>query len=150
MRLLIQRVLEASVKVDSVEVSAIHQGLLVFLGIEYGDDLSDLNWLTEKLLQLRVFNDAQGRMNLSIVDIEGEILVISQFTLFASTKKGNRPSFMRSMATELAEPLYEQFFQKLTENHTQKVVKGIFGADMKVRLINDGPVTIWLDSKNKE
>jgi D-aminoacyl-tRNA deacylase len=150
MRLLIQRVQEATVKVDQMDVASIKQGLLVFVGIEYSDDQIDLNYLAEKLLNLRIFNDDKGKMNHSVTDVNGEILVISQFTLFAATKKGNRPSYMRSMLPDLAEQMYLQFVEKLKASHTQNVNKGIFGADMKVSLINDGPVTIWLDSKNKE
>jgi D-aminoacyl-tRNA deacylase len=150
MRALIQRISRAEVHVDGQEVGAIGLGLLVFLGIEHDDTEEDLQWLVQKVAKIRIFGDDQGHMNLSIDECGGQIMVISQFTLFASTKKGNRPSFIRSARPEQAEPLYQDFVSKLEQTINQKVETGIFGADMKVSLINDGPVTIWIDSKDKE
>lgn len=150
MRIVIQRVSEASVVVDKITVGSIQQGLLVLLGITDGDTREDINWLCNKLMGLRIFSDAEGKMNLSIQDVSGSFLVISQFTLFASTKKGNRPSYLQSAKPEIAQPLYEEFTQRLAELSETKIEKGVFGADMKVQLINDGPVTITIDSKNKE
>ena len=126
------------------------QGLLVFLGIENEDDFSDLEWLVNKLLNMRIFNDENQVMNRSLLDIMGELMVISQFTLMAATKKGNRPSYIRAARHEIAIPLYEQFLILAEERLGKKVAKGVFGADMKVSLINDGPVTIIIDSKNRE
>jgi len=126
------------------------QGLLVFLGIENEDDSSDLEWLVNKLLNLRIFNDENQVMNRSLLDIMGELMVISQFTLMAATKKGNRPSYIRAARHEIAIPLYEQFLVLAEERLGKKVAKGVFGADMKVSLINDGPVTIIIDSKNRK
>lgn len=150
MRVVIQRVSHAEVKVESKIVGSIESGLLILLGICHDDTTEDMEWLLNKIAQLRVFNDTAGMMNLSIKDINGSFLVISQFTLYASTKKGNRPSYIRAAAPAIAIPLYELFLQKLQRLSGLKVEKGIFGADMKVSLTNDGPVTIIMDSKNKE
>ena len=150
MRIVIQRVREAKVKVEGVVVGSMGQGLLVFLGIENEDDSSDLEWLVNKLLNLRIFNDENQVMNRSLLDIMGELMVISQFTLMAATKKGNRPSYIRAARHEIAIPLYEQFLVLAEERLGKKVAKGVFGADMKVSLTNDGPVTIIIDSKNRE
>ncbi|MEC8402296.1 MAG: D-aminoacyl-tRNA deacylase [Bacteroidota bacterium] len=150
MRIVIQRVWEAKVKVEEEVVGSMGQGLLVFLGIENEDDSSDLEWLINKLLNLRIFNDENQVMNRSLLDIMGELMVISQFTLMAATKKGNRPSYIRAARHEIAIPLYEQFLILAEERLGKKVARGVFGADMKVSLINDGPVTIIIDSKNRE
>ncbi|RMD68430.1 MAG: D-tyrosyl-tRNA(Tyr) deacylase [Bacteroidetes bacterium] len=150
MRVLVQRVSEASVTIDGQVKGAIGPGLLVFVGIETEDTEADIDWLVRKVSQLRIFGDAEGKMNLSVKDIDGEALVISQFTLMASTKKGNRPSYIRAARPEQAIPLYETFVKKLAEALGKPVATGEFGADMKVRLCNDGPVTIWIDSKNPE
>ena len=150
MRIVIQRVREAKVKVEEEVVGSMDQGLLVFLGIENEDDFSDLEWLVNKLLNMRIFNDENQVMNRSLLDIMGELMVISQFTLMAATKKGNRPSYIRAARHEIAVPLYEQFLILAEERLGKKVAKGVFGADMKVSLINDGPVTIIIDSKNRE
>ena len=150
MRIVIQRVWEAKVKVEEEVVGSMGQGLLVFLGIENEDDSSDLEWLINKLLNLRIFNDENQVMNRSLLDIMGELMVISQFTLMAATKKGNRPSYIRAARHEIAIPLYEQFLILAEERLGKKVARGVFGADMKVSSINDGPVTIFIDSKNKE
>ena len=150
MRIVIQRVWEAKVKVEEEVVGSMGQGLLVFLGIENEDDSSDLEWLINKLLNLRIFNDENQVMNRSLRDIMGELMVISQFTLMAATKKGNRPSYIRAARHEIAIPLYEQFLILAEERLGKEVAKGVFGADMKVSLINDGPVTIIIDSKNRE
>ena len=150
MRLLIQRVKEASVTVDYKIVSKIGQGLLIFLGVENEDGISDIEWLCKKVLNLRIFNDEDGVMNKSVQDIEGEIIVVSQFTLHASTKKGNRPSYIKAAKPDVAIPLYEKFVEQMKINFGKDIGTGIFGADMKVALLNDGPVTIWIDSKQKE
>lgn len=150
MRVVIQRVSEASVVADGVLTGAIGPGLLILLGIEEEDSREDIDWLVKKINQLRIFNDAEGKMNLSVQEVGGSFLVISQFTLFASTKKGNRPSYIRSARPETAEVLYEAFKKALAEESGKPVECGIFGADMKVSLLNDGPVTIWMDTKNKE
>ena len=150
MRIVIQRVREANVKVEEEVVGSMGQGLLVFLGIENEDDSSDLKWLVNKLLNLRIFDDENQMMNRSLLDIMGELMVISQFTLMAATKKGNRPSYIRAARHEIAIPLYEQFLILAEERLGKKVAKGVFAADMKVSLINDGPVTIIIDSKNRE
>ena len=150
MRIVIQRVSEAEVKAEGEVVGSMGQGLLVFLGIENEDDSSDLEWLVNKLLNLRIFNDQNQVMNRSLLDIMGELMVISQFTLMAATKKGNRPSYIRAARQEIAIPLYEQFLILPEEILGKKVIKGVFGADMKVSLINDGPVTIIIDSKNRK
>jgi len=149
MRVILQRVSDASVSIDGNLQSSIRQGLLLLLGITQDDTISDVEWLTQKISNLRVFGDFEGKMNLSIRDIEGEILVISQFTLFASTKKGNRPSFLASAKPSDAIPLYEAFISQLKTLEIS-VQTGVFGADMQVSLVNDGPVTIQIDSKNKE
>jgi D-tyrosyl-tRNA(Tyr) deacylase len=150
MRILIQRASEASVKIDGEIHGEINRGLVVLLGIESEDTQDDIDWLVRKLIALRIFNDTDGKMNHSISDISGEFLVISQFTLHASTKKGNRPSYIKAARPEIAIPLYEDFVQTLRKESNLKVETGVFGADMKVQLINDGPVTIWIDSKNRE
>ncbi|WP_010182056.1 D-aminoacyl-tRNA deacylase [Aquimarina agarilytica] len=150
MRVVIQRVLEASVVVKGETVGAINKGLLVLLGVEASDGQVDIEWLVKKISQLRIFPGNAGNIDKSIQDIDGEIAVISQFTLYASTKKGNRPSFMNSAKPEIAKPIYESFVTQLSEKLGKKVATGIFGADMKVSLINDGPVTICMDTKNKE
>ena len=150
MRVVIQRVLEASVVVDEKVVGAIGNGLLVLLGIEDADNLEDITWLSNKITGLRLFDDADGVMNLSVKDIEGDILLISQFTLLASTKKGNRPSYIKASKPPIAMPLYEQMILALSNDLGKPLQTGIFGADMKVSLINNGPVTITIDSKNKE
>jgi len=150
MRVVIQRVLEASVVVDEKVVGSIQNGLLVLLGIEDADTEEDIHWLSNKIVGLRLFDDAEGVMNLSVKDIGGDILLISQFTLMASTKKGNRPSYIKASKPPIAVPLYEQMIAALTNDLGKKIQTGIFGADMKVSLINNGPVTITIDSKNKE
>lgn len=150
MRVVIQRVLEASVVVDEKVVGAIGSGLLVLLGIEDADTNDDVEWLSNKITGLRLFDDADGVMNLSVKDIGGDILLISQFTLLASTKKGNRPSYIKASKPPIAVPLYEQMIAALRNDLGKPVQTGIFGADMKVSLINNGPVTITIDSKNKE
>ena len=150
MRVLLQRVSEASVEVDGLEISAIGKGLLIFLGIEPDDRENDADWLCGKISRMRLFPDNEGVMNRSVKDIGGQCLVISQFTLHASTKKGNRPSYMKAAKPVHAERLYEYFMEKLWMESDLPVKGGRFGADMKVQLINDGPVTIWVDTKNKE
>ena len=150
MRVVIQRVLEASVVVDEKVVGSIKNGLLVLLGIEDADTEQDLHWLSNKIVGLRLFDDQDGVMNLSVKDIGGDILLISQFTLMASTKKGNRPSYIKASKPPIAVPLYEQMIATLSTDLGKAVQTGIFGADMKVSLINNGPVTITIDSKNKE
>lgn len=150
MRAVLQRVSEASVKVDGREIGSIGTGLLILLGVEPEDGSEDVNWLCQKVSKMRIFPDSEGVMNRSIMDVGGEFLVISQFTLHASTKKGNRPSYIKSARPEIAEPLYEQFMERLWMESHLPVKSGKFGADMKVQLINDGPVTILIDSKNKE
>lgn len=150
MRVIIQRVAEASVSINEEKTARIGKGLLVFLGITEGDGQEDIEWLCRKIVQLRIFSDNNGLMNHSLADIEGELLVVSQFTLFASTKKGNRPSYIRSAKPSVAIPLYESFLNQAAKELGKAVQSGRFGADMKVALINDGPVTISIDSKNKE
>jgi D-tyrosyl-tRNA(Tyr) deacylase len=150
MRVVIQRVLEASVVVDEKVVGAIKNGLLVLLGIEDADTEDDIKWLSNKIIGLRLFDDPDGVMNLSVKDIGGDILLVSQFTLMASTKKGNRPSYIKASKPPIAVPLYEQMIVNLSTELGKAVQTGIFGADMKVNLINNGPVTITIDSKNKE
>ena len=150
MRIVLQRVSEASVKIDGSIKGAIDGGLVVLLGVEAADSEVDADWLISKISGLRIFSDSEGKMNLSIQDINGAFLVISQFTLFASTKKGNRPSYIQAARPEQAIPLYEYFVSKLKSETNLTVETGIFGADMKVSLVNDGPVTISIDSKNKE
>ena len=150
MRLIIQRVSKASVSIDSKIVGQIQQGFLVLVGIENADQLEDVNWLVQKLIGLRVFSDDEGKMNLSVKDVLGNILVVSQFTLFASTVKGNRPSFIRSAKPDFAVPMYEYFINRLKSESGLDIQTGIFGADMQIELVNDGPVTIFIDSKNRE
>lgn len=150
MRIVVQRVSQASVTIDSKIVADIQKGLLVLVGIEDADAQEDINWLCQKITNLRVFGDENDVMNLSVKDIEGDIIVVSQFTLHASTKKGNRPSYIKASKPEIAIPLYENFVKSLEKELGKKVQTGIFGADMKVLLLNDGPVTIQIDSKNKE
>ena len=150
MRVLIQRTKHASVTIEGRCKSAIKQGLLVLVGIEDSDGKEDIEWLCKKIVNLRIFDDENGVMNRSVVDIDGEILVVSQFTLHASTKKGNRPSYIRGSKPEIAIPLYEAFCKELSLSLGKEVGTGEFGADMKVELLNDGPVTIWMDTKNKE
>jgi len=148
MRAVIQRVREASVKINDEIVGEIQQGLLVLLGIEHVDSELDADYLIQKLIHLRIFGDEEGKMNLSVSDISGDLLIVSQFTLFADTKKGNRPSFIRSAKPEQARPLYEYFLSQLKKSFSGKIEKGVFGGNMQVELINDGPVTIILDSKD--
>lgn len=150
MRVVIQRVAHAKVEVDQSVVGSIGKGLLVFVGIEDADQTEDVEWLLGKIIHLRIFNDTAGVMNLSVKDVKGSILVISQFTLHASTKKGNRPSYIRASKPDHAVPLYEAFKQRLGDELGKKVEAGMFGTDMKVSLLNDGPVTITMDTKNKE
>jgi D-tyrosyl-tRNA(Tyr) deacylase len=150
MRIVVQRVLEAEVKVEVVVKGSISQGLMVLLGIETTDTDHDIDWLVNKLVNLRIFNDSNGVMNQSLLAIEGELLVISQFTLMAASKKGNRPSYIRAAKHEIAIPLYEKFLRLSELKLGKKVASGVFGADMKLGLINDGPVTLILDSKNRE
>jgi len=150
MKLVIQRVSKASVKVDNNIVSSIQNGLLILLGITDDDTQEDINWLVNKVSNLRIFNDDKGVMNQSLLDVDGNAIVVSQFTLMASTKKGNRPSYIKAAKPVIAIPLYENFVQELEKKLDKKVGTGIFGADMKVSLLNDGPVTIIIDSKNKE
>ncbi|HEX8331246.1 MAG TPA: D-aminoacyl-tRNA deacylase [Segetibacter sp.] len=150
MRVVVQRVSEASVKVNEEICGAIHTGLLVLLGIEDADTIEDIEWLSNKITSLRIFNDEQGIMNLSIKDVGGDILLVSQFTLHASTKKGNRPSYMKASKAEFATLMYEKMIAQLEDDIGKKISTGIFGANMKVQLLNDGPVTIYIDSKNRE
>ncbi len=149
MRVVIQRVTQAAVSINEEISGKINNGLLILVGIGQDDHTEDIQWLTQKITNLRIFSDDDGKMNLSILDIKGEILLVSQFTLYASTKKGNRPSFIQSAPPTIAIPLYEQFIQSLKETGIA-IQTGQFGADMKVSLTNDGPVTIIIDSKNKE
>ena len=149
MKVVIQRVLEASVVIDGALHNQINQGFVVLLGIGQTDDDQDINYLAQKILGLRVFSDHEGKMNYSLDDVKGEILLISQFTLFASTKKGNRPSYIDAAPPGMAIPLYEKFIEVIQASIGSRLKTGIFGADMKVSLINDGPVTIQIDSKNK-
>ena len=150
MRLLIQRVTQASVTVDNKIKSTIKQGLLIFVGIINEDTKDDIEYLVKKAVNLRIFDDEYGVMNKSVKEIAGQVLVVSQFTLHASTKKGNRPSYIRAAKPEISIPLYEEFCSSLSEQLNKEVQTGEFGADMKVKLINDGPVTISIDSKNRE
>lgn len=147
MRVVIQRVIKASVSINGAIHSKITIGLLLLVGIESADNKEDADWLIRKILQMRVFNDDAGKMNKSIIDVNGEALVVSQFTLHASTKKGNRPSFIQAAQPEIAVPLYEYFIKQMAKNLSVKT--GVFGADMQLNLINDGPVTIVIDSKNR-
>ena len=150
MRAVVQRVSEASVTVNENITGAIQHGLLVFLGIEDADGIEDIQWLSSKIVNLRIFNDGAGIMNLSLKDIRGDILLVSQFTLHAVTKKGNRPSYIRASKPDIAIPLYETMILQLEKDMERPIQTGMFGADMKVRLLNDGPVTIIIDTKHKE
>jgi D-aminoacyl-tRNA deacylase len=150
MRVVIQKVSEAKVTVEGKEISSVGKGLLVFLGIEDADTEEDIDWLTKKIVQLRIFNDESGVMNRSVQEAGGDIIVVSQFTLHASTKKGNRPSYIRASKPDFAVPMYEKFIARTEEVLGKKVGTGIFGAMMDVSLVNDGPVTIIIDSKQKD
>lgn len=150
MRVLIQRVKKASVSIDGDTKSMIDKGLLVFVGICDEDCDEDIQWLTKKIINIRLFDDENGVMNKSVTEIGGELLAVSQFTLMASTKKGNRPSYIKAARPEISVPLYEKFCKELEANINKPIKTGVFGADMKVELINDGPVTIYIDSKNRE
>jgi len=150
MRVLVQRVSRASVEIEGRVHASMHLGMLIFLGIETSDTSEDADWLTRKLAALRIFSDSQGKMNLSVSEVNGSAMVVSQFTLMASAKKGNRPSFIRAAVPEVAIPLYDYFNTTLGTRLQSPVSTGIFGADMKVSLCNDGPVTLWLDSRNPE
>jgi D-tyrosyl-tRNA(Tyr) deacylase len=150
LKIVIQRVSSASVTIDSKIVAQIQKGLLVLVGIEDADTQEDIFWLSQKIANLRIFGDENDVMNLSVKDIDGEVIVVSQFTLHALTKKGNRPSYINASKPEIAIPLYENFVQQLENELGKKVQTGVFGADMKVALLNDGPVTIVIDTKNKE
>jgi D-tyrosyl-tRNA(Tyr) deacylase len=149
MRLVLQRVSEASVSIEGAIKAQISKGLLILLGIEAEDKLEDIEWLVKKITNLRIFSDDEGKMNHSILDVDGSILLISQFTLHASTKKGNRPSYIKAARPEVAIPLYEQFISKLETTLAKPIGTGEFGADMQVALVNDGPVTIIIDSKER-
>jgi D-aminoacyl-tRNA deacylase len=150
MRAVVQRVLEASVSVDGESISRIGLGLLVLLGVEEIDDATDAAWLSGKIARMRIFGDPEGKMNLSIIESGGDVLIVSQFTLHASTKKGNRPSFIRAAAPAHSEPLYDAFCQAMEQETGKPVARGVFGGDMKVALVNDGPVTIVIDSRARE
>ncbi len=150
MRVLIQRVKRASVTVDGKLISEIAQGLLVLVGICDEDNNEDIEWLTKKISNIRLFDDENGVMNLSLMDIDGELLAVSQFTLMASTKKGNRPSYIKAAKPDISIPLYESFCNEMEIALNKPIKRGVFGADMKVDLLNDGPVTIFIDSKNRE
>jgi len=150
MRAVIQRVSEASVTIAGQVHGAIQRGLVVLLAVEEADTPEDIEWLSGKIVRLRIFNDAEGVMNVSVQEVHGDILLVSQFTLFASTKKGNRPSYSRAARPEVAIPLYEAFTRKLAADLGRPIQTGDFGADMKIALVNDGPVTILMDSKNRE
>ena len=150
MRILIQRVRSASVSIDSDIYSSIGKGLLLLVGIEEADNQDDIDWLCKKASQLRIFDDEKGVMNLSIKDVQGEMLIVSQFTLQAKTAKGNRPSYIKAAKPDISIPLYEQFCKSMEATLEKEVKTGRFGADMQVALINDGPVTIWMDSKEKD
>ena len=150
MRVVVQRVSQSSVIIESDIVSSISEGLLILLGVENNDTLDDVNWLIRKIINLRIFTDIDGKMNNSILDIKGDVIVVSQFTLHAKTKKGNRPSYVNAAPPKIAIPLYENFVQVLKNESKLNVLTGQFGADMKVSLINDGPVTIIIDSKNRD
>jgi D-tyrosyl-tRNA(Tyr) deacylase len=150
MRALLQRVSSASVSVDGKTASSIQHGLLVLLGIEEADTVEDIDWLCGKITRLRIFEDEDGKMNRSIQETHGDIIVVSQFTLHASTKKGNRPSFLKAAPPAISEPLYEAFCISLEKELGRTIGRGIFGADMQVSLVNDGPVTIWIDSRDRE
>jgi D-tyrosyl-tRNA(Tyr) deacylase len=150
MRAVIQRVLKASVKVEETIKGEINEGLLVLLGIEDSDDIEDLIWLSSKIVNLRIFNDVDDVMNVSLKDNGGDVLLVSQFTLFAATKKGNRPSYIRASKPDIAIPMYEKMIEQLSKDLGKSIQKGVFGADMQVSLVNDGPVTILIDTKSKE
>ena len=150
MRAVVQRVSKASVAIEGKMVAQIEYGFLILLGIENDDDQDDIQWLSRKITNLRICNDANGIMNRSLLDVNGEAIVVSQFTLNASTKKGNRPSYLKAAKPEIAIPLYESFVKQLENDLGKKIGTGIFGADMKVELLNDGPVTILIDTKNKD
>ena len=150
MKVLIQRVKRASVTVNQELISLINNGLLVFVGIGEEDKSEDIEWLTKKIANIRLFDDENGVMNKSVIDTGGDVLAVSQFTLMASTKKGNRPSYIKAAKPEISVPLYEQFCQEMEIAINKPIKRGVFGADMKVELLNDGPVTIFIDSKNKE
>ena len=150
MKVVIQRVSHASVTIDNIVKASINKGYMILLGIEDTDTTEDIDWLSKKIVGLRIFSDAEGKMNLDIKEVNGDVLLISQFTLHAQTKKGNRPSYTKAARPEQAIPLYEQFIKQLSVDLGKQVFTGEFGADMKVALVNDGPVTIIIDSKNKE
>jgi D-aminoacyl-tRNA deacylase len=150
MRAVIQRVTKASVTIDGKINDSIGEGLLVLVGIEDADNDEDILWLSNKIVNLRIFNDEEGIMNRSVLDVEGNILLISQFTLHASTKKGNRPSYIKASKPDVAIPLYEKMIRQLSKDLSKEIATGVFGADMKVELLNNGPVTIIIDTKNKE
>ena len=150
MRLLIQRVTEARCRIEGEVYSEIGQGLVVLVGIGNDETKEDIEWLTKKLVQLRIFDDQTGVMNLSVQDIAGDVMVVSQFTLHAMTKKGNRPSWIKAAPEAISKPLYEEFVASVEASLGKSVATGVFGADMKIELTNDGPVTIWIDSKNRE
>jgi D-aminoacyl-tRNA deacylase len=150
LKVVIQRVSSSSVTIDHKIVAEIQKGLLILIGIEDADNREDIDWLVSKIVNLRIFGDENEVMNLSVKDVDGEILVVSQFTLHASTKKGNRPSYIKAAKPEIAIPIYENFIQKLRFEFGKPIQTGVFGADMKVSLINDGPVTILIESKNRE
>jgi len=150
MKAVIQRVKHSSVTIDGKEVASIHKGLLILLGIINEDGFEDIQWLSKKIANLRIFGDDNGVMNRSLLDVEGDAIVVSQFTLHASTKKGNRPSYIKAAKPDIAIPLYEQFVKQLEQNLGKPVQTGEFGADMKVELLNDGPVTIIIDTKQKD
>jgi D-tyrosyl-tRNA(Tyr) deacylase len=150
MRVVIQRVTEASVSINNNIIRNIGKGLLILLGIEESDNIEDIEWLTGKIVRLRVFPDEIGVMNLSVKEIDGEIMVVSQFTLHASTKKGNRPSYIKAAKPEIAIPVYEKFIEQLKIEFGKNIITGEFGAYMQINLVNDGPVTIIIDTKNKE
>lgn len=150
MRILIQRVTEARCRIEGKVFSEIGAGLVVLVGVGYDDGAEDIEWLTKKLVQLRIFDDEAGVMNRSVQDVEGDVMLISQFTLHAMTKKGNRPSWIKAAPEAVSKPLYEAFIASVEQALGRKVATGSFGADMKIELTNDGPVTIWIDSKNRE
>lgn len=150
MKAVTQRVSQSTVTIDGEIVASIQKGLLILVGIEEADSKEDIEWLSSKIVNLRIFDDENGVMNLSVKDVNGDIIVVSQFTLHASTKKGNRPSYIKAAKPEIAIPLYNQFVQQVEKDLAKKVQTGQFGADMKVSLLNDGPVTILIDTKNKE
>ena len=150
MRIVIQRVFESTVRIDGIIVAQIGPGLLILIGMEEADGAEDIAWLCGKIAKMRIFSDADGKMNLSLVDSGGDAMVVSQFTLYAFTKKGNRPSFLRAATPAISEPLYENFCRALETEVTKPITRGIFGADMQISLINDGPVTILMDVRDKE